>query len=109
MSNFGSTSEIDGIDRGPPEEDRKTEAELRGMMQDISKAKSTMGELATIKGIKEEMIILRQLVQDMTEQHNRIIGLYSTLRGEFDQFKQQRAIELNSWLAKGQSTTPEDN
>jgi len=112
MSTFGSTTEdIDGvpIDRGPPEEDRKTEAELRGQMRDIAKAKATLGELSTVKGIAQEIIILKDLVADMTEQHNKIVGLYSTMRAEFDQYKQQRVIELQSWLANGGSTTPEDN
>ena len=110
MSIGSTTEDIDGVpkDRGPPEEDRKTEAELRGEMQDIARARSTMGELATIKGIREEMTIIRDLVEDMTEQHNKIVGLYSTMRSEFDQYKQQRAIELQSWVAGG-STTPEDS
>lgn len=111
MSTFGSTTEdIDGvpIDRGPPEEDRKTEAELRGQMRDIAKAKSTMGELATIKGLHEEMVVLRSLVDDMAAQHNKIIGLISTVQNEFSQFREQRATELQSWVAGG-STTPEDN
>lgn len=112
MIRIGSTSEdIDGVpkDRGPPEEDRKTEAELRGQMKDIAQAKATMGELATIKGLREEVLILKSMVADMTEQHNKIINLIGTMRRDFDQFKQQRAIELQSWLANGGSTTPEDN
>lgn len=104
MTTFGST-----VDRGPESEDRKTEAELRGEMKDIAKAKMTMGEQATLHGLREEVTILKDLVTDMTEQHNKIVSLYSTMRAEFDQFKQQRAIELQSWLANGGSTTPEDN
>lgn len=113
MSTFGSTTEdIDGvpIDRGPPEEMRMTEAELRGSMQTIHKAKMTMGEISTVKALMEEMKILRALVDDVTEQNNRLIGLYQTMRGEMEQFKQQWNIERQSWLAKrGGSTTPEDN
>ena len=87
-----------------------TEAELRGAMQDIAGARHSVGEVATIKGLMEEMKVLKSLVDDMTEQHNKIVGMISTLKGEFDQYKQQRAIELKSWLAKnGGSTTPEDN
>ena len=112
---FGSTTEDhDGvpktIDRGPPEEDRKTEAELRGTMQDISKAKMSMGEIATLKGIQEEMAVHKTMMDDMLIQHNKVLGMIQTLRGEFDQFKQQWNIERQSWLAKrGGSTTPEDN
>lgn len=111
MSTFGSTTEdIDGVpvDRGPPEEKRMTEAELRGAMKSVAKAKATMGEIATIKGLMEEMAILKDLVANMTEQHNRLIGMVSTMRNQFTQFEKQRAIELQSWLANGGSTTPED-
>lgn len=110
---FGSTTEdVDGvpIDRGPPEEMRMTEAELRGSMQDIHKAKMTMGEQATVKGLLNEMKVLRAMVDDVCEQNNRLIGLYQTVKGELDQFKQQWNIERASWLARrGGSTTPEDN
>ena len=110
---FGSTSEdIDGVpkdyDRGPPEEMRMTENELRGQMKLIADARSSMGELATIKGLLKEMQLLRDLVDQAMEQNNKLVGLYSTMRGEFDQYKNQRAIELQSWLARGGSTTPED-
>jgi hypothetical protein len=67
-----------------------------------------MGEIATIQGLREDMKVLKSLVDDMTEQHNAVIGMISTLRGEFDQYKKQRVIELQSWLANGGSTTPED-
>lgn len=112
MSTFGGTVEdIDGVpkNRGPASEDRKTEAELRGQMQNIAKAKMTMGEIATVKGLQEEMKIMRDLMKDVLDQNNKLVGLYSTIRAEFDQYKQQRAIELQSWLANGGSTTPEDN
>lgn len=112
MTTFGSTTEdVDGvpIDRGPPGEDRRTEAELRGAMQDISKAKATMGELATIKSISTENKVLKSMMDDLSEQNDRLIGLYQTLKGELEQFKQQWNIERQSWLANGGSTTPEDN
>jgi len=111
MSSFGSTDEdIDGvpIDRGPPEERRMTEAELRGAMQDINKAKMTMGEQATVKGVMNEMKILRALVDDVSSQNNHLVNLVSNMRKELDQFRQQWNIERVSWLATGGSTTPED-
>ena len=110
MSSFGSTTEdIDGvpIDRGPPEEDRKTEAELRGQMRDIASAKLSMGEIATVEGIMAEMKMMQSQMDDLMEQNNRLINLYETLRGEFEQYRNQRATELQSWVAGG-STSPED-
>ena len=111
MSTFGSTTEdVDGvpIDRGPPEENRMTEAELHNSMRTIASAKATMGELSTLEGLKTEMVVLRDMVDTMTEQHNKMIGLVQTMQNQFDQFQKQRAIELQSWLADGGSTTPED-
>lgn len=113
MSTFGSTTEdIDGvpmdIDRGPPEEDWKSPAELRGAMRDIASAKATMGEIATIKGLQEEMKMLKFQMDELMENNNRLVNLISTLQGRFDQYQQQRAIELQSWLANGGPTTPED-
>jgi hypothetical protein len=48
------------------------------------------------------------MVDKMSEQHNRMVGLVSTTRNELEQFKQQWNIERHSWLANGGSTTPED-
>lgn len=114
MTTFGSTTEDqDGVpkdyDRGPPEEDRRTENELRGAMQDIHKAKLTMGEVATVQGIAEENKVLRAMMDDVCEQNNKLIGLVGTMRLELEQFKSQWNIERQSWLANGGSTTPEDN
>ena len=124
MSTFGSTTEdIDGvpkgegdphdkkpIDRGPPEEMRMTEAELRGDMRAIADARHSMGEVATIQGIHEENVVLKSMLDDLTQQHEHLINLYQTLRGELDQFRQQWNIERQSWIAKrGGSTTPEDH
>jgi hypothetical protein len=113
MTGFGSTTEDQdgvpkGIDRGPPEEDWKTPAELRGAMQDVAQAKLTMGELATVKGIQAEMKMMKQQMDDLMENNNRLVGLISTLQGQFQQYEKQRAIELTSWIA-GRGTTPEDD
>ena len=49
-------------------------------------------------------------MDDLTEQHNKMIGMIGTMRNELEQFKSQWNIERQSWLAKrGGSTTPEDN
>jgi hypothetical protein len=117
MTTFGSTTEdADGvpigkgdIDRGPLEEMRMTEAELRGDMRVIADARKSMGEIATIQGIHEENVVLRSMMDDLSEQNERLIGMYQTLKGELDLFRQQWNIERQSWLANGGSTTPEDN
>lgn len=110
---FGSTTEdIDGVpkgvDRGPPEEMRMTEAELRGAMKDIVDAKLTRDEQKTVIGLYEEVQVLKSMVEDMTEQYNIMVGMVGTLKGQFEQYQKQRAVELQSWVAGG-STTPEDN
>jgi hypothetical protein len=114
MSSFGSTTEdIDGvpIDRGPPEECAMTKEELnnlRGDMRAVSEAKKSMGDMLTVKGLSEQILVLQEMVDKMSEQHNRMVGLVSTTRNELEQFKQQWNIERHSWLANGGSTTPED-
>jgi hypothetical protein len=88
--------------------DLKTLDELRGAMKDLHKAKLSLNEKATVKGYMTELDVMKQRFEMQGEQINRLIGMYSTLRGEFDQFQRQRVIELQSWLATGGSTTPED-
>ena len=113
---FGSTTEDqDGVpkdmsqDKGPVDEDWRSPEELRGDMRLIANAKKSMGELSTIEGVMHKMSKIEQQIAMQAEQMNRLIGMYSTLQGEFNQYKQQRIVELQSWLAKGGSTTPEDN
>jgi predicted translin family RNA/ssDNA-binding protein len=90
------------------DEDLKTLDELRGAMQDLDTARLSLNEKATVEGIMRNQDVLRQQLEMTHEQMQRVIGMYSTLRAEFDQFQKQRVIELQSWLAKGGSTTPED-
>ena len=103
---IGSTSgkEPDAI----ADEDLKTLDELRGAMKDIHKAKLSLNEKATVQGCMVELDVMKQRFVLQGEQINRLIGMYATLRNEFDQFQKQRVIELQSWLANGGSTTPED-
>lgn len=103
---IGSTSgkEPDHIEDG----DLKTLDELRGAMKDMHKAKLSLNEKATVEGVMVQIDVLRQQMEMQGEQMNRLIGMYATLRDEFDQYKRQRVIELQSWLANGGSTTPED-
>ncbi len=89
------------------DEDLKTLDELRGVMKDIDKAKLSMGEKATVQGVATEIEVLKQQLEMTHEQMRRLIGMYSNLTNEFQQFKTQRVTELQSWVAGG-STTPED-
>lgn len=103
---IGSTSgkEPDHIEDG----DLKTLDELRGAMKDMHKAKLSLNEKATVEGVLTQIDVLRQQMEMQGEQMNRLIGMYTTLHDQFAQFQKQRVIELQSWLANGGSTTPED-
>lgn len=89
------------------DEDLRTPEQLRGDMKDIIKAKKSLGELATIEGVRTQIQILQQQMETTHEQMRRLIGMYGTLRNEFDQFQAQRLKELNVRV-NGGSTTPED-
>jgi hypothetical protein len=103
---IGATTgkEPDHIEDG----DLKTVEELRGAMRDLQKAKLSLNERATVEGCLAAVGVMKQRAAMQGEQMNRLIGMYATLRREFDQFKRQRVIELKSWLATGGSTTPGD-
>jgi len=103
---IGSTSgkEPDHIEDG----DLKTLDEMRGAMKDLHKAKLSLNEKATVEGVMVQIDVLRQQMEMQGEQMNRLIGMYTTLKNQFDQYQAQRVIELQSWLANGGSTTPED-
>ena len=68
----------------------------------------TMVEKATVQGVMTEIQVMKQQMEMQAEQMNRLIGMYQTLQGEFDQYKQQRVVELNMKVNNG-STSPEDN
>ena len=89
------------------DEDLRTPDQLRGDMKQIADAKKTMGELATINGIRQEITVLKQQMETTHEQMRRLIGMYQTLTGQFEQFQEQRIKELNVRVNHG-STTPED-
>ena len=90
------------------DEDLRTPEQLRGDMKEINKAKMTMVEKATVQGVMTEIQVMKQQMEMQAEQMNRLIGMYQTLQGEFDQYKQQRVVELNMKVNNG-STSPEDN
>jgi len=105
MSNLGATTgkEPDHIE----DEDLLSLEEMRGTMQDIKAAALTNSEKATVRGVLNEMEVLKDMMAKQDEQNNRLVNLYSTLRGEFDAFKVNYAASLNLKVAGG-STTPED-
>jgi uncharacterized coiled-coil DUF342 family protein len=89
------------------DEDLKTLDELRGITKDLDKARLSLNEKATVKGVMANQEVLRQQLAMTHEQIRRLIGMYQTLQNEFTQFKQQRVKELNVRVNTG-STTPED-
>jgi len=89
------------------DEDLRTPDQLRGDMKQIASAKLSMAEMATVEGVKTEIVVLKQQLETTHEQMRRLIGMYQTLRGEFDVFQAQRLKELNVRV-NGGSTTPED-
>ena len=89
------------------DEDLRTPEQLRGDMKQIRAAKMSMAEMATLEGVRSEVTVLKQQLETTHEQMRRLIGMYQTLRGEFDQFQAQRLKELNVRV-NGGSTSPED-
>ena len=87
--------------------DLKTLDELRGAYKDMHEAKLSLNEKATVEGVMTEVLVLKQSLATTHDQLQTLIGLYGTLRAEFDLFQQQRVIELQSQVGTG-STTPED-
>lgn len=82
--------------------------DMRGAYKDMHKAKLSLNEKATVEGVMTEIQVLKQQMEMTHEQMRRLIGMYGTLKEQFDSFQAQRVIELQSWVAGG-STTPEDN
>jgi hypothetical protein len=105
VSMIGATSgkEPDAI----ADEDLRTPDQLRGDMQAINEARLSLREKGTVAGVQAEISVLKQQLEMTHEQMRRLIGMYGTLRAEFDVFQQQRIKELNVRI-NGGSTTPED-
>jgi hypothetical protein len=87
--------------------DLKTVAELRGAMKDMHKAKLSLNEKATVQGVRTEMEVMRQKMDMLHTQMQRIIGMFQQQESEFKQFREQRIAELGLRM-NGGSTTPED-
>jgi hypothetical protein len=92
MSNIGKTQD---------DSDPLTKEEMRGALTKV--------ERATVNGLQREMEILKEMRAEDMEQMNRLVGLYTTLRNEFTQFQQQRAIELNMRVNHGPTAPDASN
>ena len=90
------------------DEDLRTPDQLRGDMKNIHKAKLSLNEKATVQACLVEMDVMRQKHEMVHEQLRRVIGMIQTLQGEFNQYKQQRIVELNMKV-NGGSTSREDD
>jgi len=88
------------------DEDLRTPEQLRGDMKRIADAALTNSEKASVQGIATEMEVLKMRMAELGEQIQATFNLILTLRGQFQQFQQQRVIELQG--RGGGSTTPED-
>lgn len=88
--------------------DLKTLDEMRGAMKDLHKAKLSLNEKATVEGVKTEISVLKQQLEMTHEQMRRLIGMYQTLRLEFDEFKAARLRELHMKVNHGSTVREED-
>ena len=105
MSSIGATTgkEPDHIEDG----DLMSPDELRGAIKKLHTAKLSLNQKATIEGCLAEISVVKQQLEMTHEQLRRLIGMYSTLRNEFETFRGQWHKELNVRVGGG-STTPED-
>lgn len=81
--------------------------QMRGAYKDMHEAKMSLNEKATVEGVMTEIEVLKQQLEMTHEQMQRLIGMYGTLSGEFEQYRQQRVAELQMKVNNG-STTFED-
>lgn len=88
------------------DEDLRTPEQLRGDMKRIADAALTNSEKASVQGVVTEMDVLKLRMAELGEQIQATFNLILTLQGQFQQFQQQRVIELQG--RGGGSTTPED-
>jgi len=88
------------------DEDLRTPEQLRGDMKRIADAALTNSERASVQGVVTEMEVLKLRMAELGEQIQATFNLIITIQGQFQQFQQQRVIELQS--RGGGSTTPED-
>ena len=105
MSNVGATTGKvpDYID----DADVLSVDEMRGAMADVIKAKKSLAGLASIEGVRTEINALKNQMETIKEQMTALLGLYGTLKNEFEQLQQQRIKELTLRM-NGGSTVQDD-
>ena len=84
MTTFGSTTK---------DEDPCTLEELRG--------NRVKAENITIEGLFLEVDVMKQKMEHMTENMNKMVGLIVTLQGQYEALNAARARELNFRVAGG--------
>jgi hypothetical protein len=108
MTNVGATEGKEPDHISDDDVEKFTLDDIRGALKEIIKAKLSLNEKATVEGCIVAVDVVKQQIEMQAEQMNRIIGMIQTLETQFEQYRAQRVIELQSWLAKGGGTTPED-
>ena len=88
MTTFGSTEKDEVKRRDELPEHVKTASRVRK-------------ETATLAGLSVTVQIQEQRIKTLIERLDRSEKLFMTLKGEFEQFKQQRAIELQRMVGGG--------
>ena len=81
--------------------------DMRGAYKDMHEAKLSLNEKATVEGCMAEVAVIKQQMEMTHEQLRRLIGMYQTLQGEFDEYKQARIRELTMKVNNG-STAPDE-
>ena len=76
--------------------------------QDVADSVKERQQHATVEGVSQRMDMLEQQLANAHEQMRRLIGMYGTLRGEFDQFQRQRIIELTAAVNNGPTVKLDD-
>lgn len=95
--------------------DPLTEDELRGAVSTLAEKQADMnkgldimakreGQIrhdATVQGLIDEVNMLKAMTAETNENNNKLIGLYQTLRNEFDQFRALHAAQMSMKLGGG--------
>jgi len=85
--------------------DLKSLEELRGAYKDMHKAKLSLNERASYQSVMTELSVVKQQMEMTHEQMRRLIGMYSTLSDEFNEYRSQRVRELNIRVNGGSTTS----
>ena len=81
--------------------------DMRSAMKEMREARLSLAQQGSVAGVMTELDVTRQKMENMHEQMQKLIGLYTTLQSEFTQYKQQRVAELQVKV-NGGATSRED-